>query len=633
MPRYQSLTKDVAALFGIDPIEDEFLQDENQHEGLEISDTERDLGQDTVVIRTENTIGRFLRPGQKELLPFFTRDFDVSLTFALSPQWKHTIEMLCSQTGTEAAFETTMARLTIVCKFCQNEKICTQFQEYDQERIRLTQPELLALLAAVWLRTSLCILRNQLKPSEAVADACGSLLLSFIYVFELCETRLPFSRLVDGWDRKIQNAQDLVFTEEYPDPNVLERFPNPTELRQTRQELIDILDGPCPTTRLASKILEREISADFTCMGKICQNPENSELVLAETTNLFASMDHSVLKSCINGRICRDAKINKHKTASVLYNNTLHKEKPVIYLNGIADKVGVPPTPSQLQQVIRLGRQYVSEDDSFNELAWKIDSLFYKPKGWIRAYADSGLRRYTEFGNFTRDQLVRPPLKDLKRRAILLKYFDALENRVLSDINSGRGHIPMSEGLVEVGYTMDAKTRLEAHYKHRNSNYVMNITQAILEHLYPTLFILHQHILYVCWKPIQAWLGEMMLTSLCDGYITNGIGMSHFPAGYSNSTATKNVAHENWVIWQNWGSIWYKTTQRLELEMQRAEVNAQEVETQRKEVLAMIQAEAREHFQKKQSQAREAEELKRMIDLLEDLHRLTTLESEINSRR
>ena len=101
----------------------------------------------------------------------------------------------------------------------------------------------------------------------------------------------------------------------------------------------------------------------------------------------------------------------------------------------------------------------------------------------------------------------------------------------------------------------------------------MNITQAFLKHLYPSMLVLHQHILYVCWKPIQAWLGEMLLTSLCDGcnpfelenrefgwwlrfngYLSavanvwallsivyavifgsprlfNGIGMSHFPAG------------------------------------------------------------------------------------------------------
>jgi hypothetical protein len=88
-------------------------------------------------------------------------------------------------------------------------------------------------------------------------------------------------------------------------------------------------------------------------MGKICKNPNKSEQILSESTNLFPSIEPAVLKSCLTGRIYGDAKIAKHKTASTLFNNTLHKEKPLIYLNGIADKVGVPPTPRQLQEVIR----------------------------------------------------------------------------------------------------------------------------------------------------------------------------------------------------------------------------------------------------------------------------------------
>lgn len=46
----------------------------------------------------------------------------------------------------------------------------------------------------------------------------------------------------------------------------------------------------------------------------------------------------------------------------------------------------------------------------------------------------------------------------------------------------------------------------------------MKLTQAIPEHLYPYFIVLHQHIMYIRWKPIQAWSGGLLLTSLCDGY-------------------------------------------------------------------------------------------------------------------
>jgi hypothetical protein len=122
-------------------------------------------------------------------------------------------------------------------------------------------------------------------------------------------------------------------------------------------------------------------------------------------------------------------------------------------------------------------------------------------------------------------------------------------------------------------FVMDAKKRPDAPSKDRKSNYIMKLTQAILEHLYPYFIVLHQHVLYIRWKLIQAWSGGLLLMTPCDGYnpfeledrefgwwlrfngylsavtnvwtllsifyavifgpprLFNGIGISHFPAG------------------------------------------------------------------------------------------------------
>jgi hypothetical protein len=105
---------------------------------------------------------------------------------------------------------------------------------------------------------------------------------------------------------------------------------------------------------------------------------------------------------------------------------------------------------------------------------------------------------------------------------------------------------PFAHPLVEVGYSYKCISRLIEHAAHRNSNYLMNLWEAIFailrseyEPLFrnPRPYHLDQTVIYLIWFPKQAEISEIGWTKLAEGYTRNGGGFSHYPAGLSNASA------------------------------------------------------------------------------------------------
>ena len=107
---------------------------------------------------------------------------------------------------------------------------------------------------------------------------------------------------------------------------------------------------------------------------------------------------------------------------------------------------------------------------------------------------------------------------------------------------------PLAFPLCEVGYSNRSIDRLKAHKAHSSSNYIMNAIEAIFmafKDEFSGEFSIAQFIIYLIWKTEQAEIAEIGLTKLAEGYIHNGGGFSHYPAGLSNASAQR-TSHREW---------------------------------------------------------------------------------------
>lgn len=88
--------------------------------------------------------------------------------------------------------------------------------------------------------------------------------------------------------------------------------------------------------------------------------------------------------------------------------------------------------------------------------------------------------------------------------------------------------------LCEYGYSKRPVSRLKDHIKHTNSNYVMNLFEAVASVVYPSQFEIKQYILYLIPSPTVKELAEMFITAVGHGMIYHGGGFSHAAAGRNN---------------------------------------------------------------------------------------------------
>ena len=154
-----------------------------------------------------------------------------------------------------------------------------------------------------------------------------------------------------------------------------------------------------------------------------------------------------------------------------------------------------------------------------------------------------GLRRYTEWRNYT---VKHNHEHSKERRQIVLYFISQLEERLDKEVELTGLHAPLSAPVVEVGIATCPKHRLMEHRLHRNSNYLMNLAEACFEFAYPGMFKLQQFVVVSCWRPEQLWLSEMFVTRLAQGYVEGGGGFSHYPAGFSNGQAYRNLSSSQW---------------------------------------------------------------------------------------
>ncbi|KAI4934887.1 hypothetical protein J4E85_002749 [Alternaria conjuncta] len=265
--------------------------------------------------------------------------------------------------------------------------------------------------------------------------------------------------------------------------------------------------------------------------------------------NILASADRTLLEAIIHGNVALQRRAN---SGLERYLQALWKQsykQPSIYQQLFVDVNGHSPTPNELNDMCISIERYL--DPANDAYADKVDDKF-KTKAKSRRASCPKYRAYTwteQVDPKKKNKLFAPGKAQNQHYSWMVSgdrvrnihtFLKALRTR-LAAIPKVAWDKPLEHPLVEYGYAEDSPARLKQHAKHSSSNYIMNLMEAVAceDHRLKQLnkvYRLEQCVIYLIWLRPQAHLSEIIWTSLGEGYIYNGGGFSHYPAGRSNTS-------------------------------------------------------------------------------------------------
>lgn len=132
-----------------------------------------------------------------------------------------------------------------------------------------------------------------------------------------------------------------------------------------------------------------------------------------------------------------------------------------------------------------------------------------------------------------------------------------VEKTVAVSEAAGRLHVPCARPLTRVGYAKHPSHRLVDHpAKHLKSNYIMNLSHALMMDSFDGDFRLQQVVLDPCWPSGQASLSEVIFTRFIQAYTDGGKGLNLYQAGLSNCSANRYIGNE----------VWYRILEEVDVE-------------------------------------------------------------------
>jgi hypothetical protein len=197
-------------------------------------------------------------------------------------------------------------------------------------------------------------------------------------------------------------------------------------------------------------------------------------------------------------------------------------------------------------------------------MAEKIDQAINPARRWPKEQSTGGFRRYADCGKIVTRGFHGQ--KDPGRRDVIEYFVKNMWIRKSADFSMGRANIPFDKVVSKISFTKNPEARLRDHARHTQSNFIMNLMQSIFQVLSPMIFVLHHHILHVCWRPSQAWLGEIHFTQFSNAYTDNAGSFRHYSAGYSNGGAY--LAHKlpGLHLLERWADNRFRVQERLQKE-------------------------------------------------------------------
>ena len=110
----------------------------------------------------------------------------------------------------------------------------------------------------------------------------------------------------------------------------------------------------------------------------------------------------------------------------------------------------------------------------------------------------------------------------------------------------------MPHPLCEFGYTIDAKHRKDEHQRHRSSNWLMNLTEAIcMRRFGRNRYRMKFYVIYCVPLPTLSALAEAFITVIGQRYTANGGGFSFQPAGESTHSETRFLTSKCCSTWSD----------------------------------------------------------------------------------
>jgi len=345
------------------------------------------------------------------------------------------------------------------------------------------------------------------------------------------------SRIFDKGGRDIWTKAEWLRRIDGPIPR------SPISRNDTADEYLRILETE-GKVGLAFCVLKNELAGPVTPLRTHLNpnRPEEKKWAVSEIFGIFNGMNIETLKALIDGSLSRKAEIPFREVwGNLQHINRPQITRPSIYCNCICDAMGISPTPAQWKMVCEKMSYYTQPES--NKFAVVIDQLIYPSKRWPKDLAFKNLRRYTEWRSWLNDGDSHPDHNHRK----MVRYF---VSQMLGRLENQPEHVPLSAPVVEIGFSIDSHERLKQHAHHRNSNYLMNLSEAMFEHCFPGCFRLQQHIIFNCYSKEQPWLGEIVLTQLGQGYTEGAGGFSHHPAGNSNGSAYRKTSQKEWDAYE-----------------------------------------------------------------------------------
>jgi len=267
---------------------------------------------------------------------------------------------------------------------------------------------------------------------------------------------------------------------------------------------LDLPNMPCDNW-----VVKRKQSASF-----------KYENFLAYLVVMMAGMESLVLKHFVEGDLPLAAVENPELARRLRKLKNLSKDVkcPAIYAQYFVNRQGKSPSVRTLLSILDHAERYAktvgSKDEESVDYACAIDSAY--GGNWTRQKSREGQRRYLANGE-SHAEVCFNWIKIVRAR---LRGFSPDE--------------PVSRPLLVVGYATIPFNRLLEHETHRSSNYLMNLLEAISRTHFNGRYSMKQYVVLHIVHATHAMYSEIMITRIGLGYVSQGGGMSHFPAGVSH---------------------------------------------------------------------------------------------------
>ncbi|CAK4031458.1 Hypothetical predicted protein [Lecanosticta acicola] len=220
-----------------------------------------------------------------------------------------------------------------------------------------------------------------------------------------------------------------------------------------------------------------------------------------------------------------------------LKRQAIEATQPAAYNMAFGDHKGLPPLVRDYEQILDAIDVYCyPKTGALHRLAHDIDGVFAP---------------YTTTHDST--QGYRKYLNNLDSRKKTTTTFLKHSRRMIHTVRAENPRLEEDELRIDgnpqlVGFSGDIGKRFGEHDTDLRSNFLMGLVRAASSQLFEGKRKNTQMVIFLIGKTSHAGFAEVLFTRLVQGYVVNGTGFSHYPAGIQVPLGRRSV--------QQWRGYW-----------------------------------------------------------------------------